>query len=437
MMRHHRLHAHLASLRVECNSIAGQIGRGIPVIARFAGVQAMAQGLGLAAGLILVRALDKHDYALYTLTITGINAMAMLSNGGIVDAATAIGGRAWQESRHMGQVVASATRFQNRLAAMVFPPIALVVAWLLAHNGAGVSEMLILPAAACVAAHLQISTAILGVVLRLKSQIKQLQNLDLSGSLLRVALSAALFTVLYAEVATLIVVASAAMTYVLSRRWVAPTIDGNAQPDSEMLTRMGSVVRRQWVSDLAFIFQGQITLLLLGIFGRSDTVADFGALGRIAAIFGIVGAVMQSIVLPRYARCQDPSELRKLHAVILLGFVGVSALPVVAALVFPQPLLWILGAKYGNLSHELVLVTLSASAGALAFTAWGLNSVRAWIIPAWFNVPLIFVSQSILMAIIGVSTMDQMLWVGIFWNFFSALISVAATVVFSKGFTRA
>src|SRR5262249_7236297 len=93
-----------------------RLGRAFLVAGGFAVVQAVAQGLGLIVGFILVRALDKHDYALYTLAITGINALVMLSNGGIIDAATAIGGRAWQDARHLAQIIASAMRFRRRLA---------------------------------------------------------------------------------------------------------------------------------------------------------------------------------------------------------------------------------------------------------------------------------------------------------------------------------
>src|SRR5437667_6327395 len=121
--------------------IAARLVRIVRVVGGFALVQAAAQGLGLVAGFVLVRALDKQDYALYTLTITGINALAMLSNGGIIDAATAIGGRAWQDPRHLGQVVSSAMRFRRRLAAMIVAPVILFLIWLLARNGASIAEL--------------------------------------------------------------------------------------------------------------------------------------------------------------------------------------------------------------------------------------------------------------------------------------------------------
>jgi O-antigen/teichoic acid export membrane protein len=418
------------------NSMPTRLGRGIIVVGRFAVVQALAQGLGLIAGFILVRALDKPDYALYTLATTGINALVMLSNGGIIDAATAIGGRAWQDARHLGQVVASALSFRKQLATMIVAPVIVFLAWLFVRNGASIGEVLVLSVTAFLAAHFQLSTGILSVVLRLRGMIRELQNLDLIGAALRTALVICLFLVLDAELATTVAAVGAVATYFFARRWVAGTLDYRSEPDSAMLAQIGSVVRRQWLNDLVFIFQGQITLLLLGLFGGSDSVANFGALGRIAALFGIVNAIMQSIVLPRYARCQEPKQWRQLYAAILLGSVGVAAFAVGASLLLPYPLLWILGVKYQDLSYELVLVVLNSSLASIALITWGLNSTRAWIIPAWLNVPVVLASQGLLMAAIGVASMVQMLWIGIAWYGFAALFHVGATFVFSRGLTR-
>ena len=428
-----RLHRSLLSFG---NSVSPRLGRGIVVISVFDIVQAVAQGFGLIAGFILVRALDKHDYALYTLAITGINALMMLSNGGIIDAATAIGGRAWQDARYLGQVIASALRFRKELATMIVAPVIAFLAWLLIRNGASICELIVLSVTAFLAAQFQLSTGILSVVLRLRGMIRELQNLDLIGAGLRATLVICLFLFLDAELATAVAAAGAGATYFFARRWVAGTLDYRAKPDPAMLAQIGSVVRRQWLNDLVFIFQGQITLLLLGLFGGSDSVANFGALGRIAALFGIVNAITQSIVLPRYARCQEPRQLRQLYAAILLGSVGVAAFAVGASLLFPNPLLWILGARYQNLPYELALVVLNSSLGSMAFLTWGLNSTRAWIIPAWLNVPVVLVAQALLMATIGVGSMGQMLWIGIAWYGFASLFHVGATLVFSRGFSR-
>ena len=416
------------------DSSVDPLWRGILPITRFAAVQVLVQGLGFLAGFILVRVLDKHDYALYTLAIGGMNMLAILSNGGIIDTAISIGGRNWQDSQHLGQVVASARHLRKRLVALSVPPILAILGWFLMRNGASALETILLSTTAFLAAYLQNSTGLLSVVLRLRGDIRQLQILDLAGSLLRALLILILFFVLDAESAMLIAAAGATLPYLLAQRRVADLIEDGAAASSEIITKIAAVVRRQWVNDVAFIFQGQITLLLIGAFGGSESVANFGALGRIAALFAIISSVLQSVILPRYARVQDPGRLRHLYSGILCGSILVTAIPIAIAILLPQPLLWILGEKYANLPRELVLVLMNAGAGSIAFTAWSLNSVRAWVVPAWISIPAIFGAQAVLMATIGVATMNQMLWVGIGWNVFATLFHAAATLFFSRGF---
>ena len=73
---------------------------------------------------------------------------------------------------------------------------------------------------------------------------------------------------------------------------------------------------------------------------------------------------------------------------------------------------------------------------SLGFLAWGLNSVRAWIIPPWINILIMYGTQLALMAIVGFDTMDKVLLIGILWSIGSILSSIVATFVFSKNFTR-
>ena len=436
MRQLHRSFRCLLSLDATSNSFASRIRRGVLIISGFAAVQMVAQGLGLVTGFILVHALDKPGYALYTLTITGISGLAILTNGGILDALMAIGGRVWQDPHHMGQVVASAMRFRRQLARMVVAPIIVLLAWFLLRSGAYPAEIAILSTLAVLTAHLQLSGSMLTAVLRLRGEIRRLQHLDLVSAFLRLALIACCFLILNAELAVAIGCLTAAASYLVARQWIGAAIEWTASPGPQILAEMRNVVRRQWFNDLAFICQGQLTLLLLGFFGGSESVANFGALGRIAALFGITSAVMQSIVLPRYARCQDPREMRNLYMAILAASGAVAAVPVLAALLFPRPLLWMLGAQYQNLPNELMLVVLSAGAASIAFTTWGLNSVRAWIIPPWINVPAFLISQFVLMTLIGVKTMEQVIWVGIAWYGLASLINIGATMIFSGGFSR-
>jgi len=64
-------------------------------------------------------------------------------------------------------------------------------------------------------------------------------------------------------------------------------------------------VRKQAPHSIYYCLQGQITVWLISIFGNADSVADVGALSRLAVVFSVLGALSSEIVFPAFARIQD------------------------------------------------------------------------------------------------------------------------------------
>ena len=416
------------------NSLALKLRRWVPVLTRFVLVQSTVQAITLITGFLIVRTLPKQDYAYYTLVNNAITAIFTLSNCGVTDAATAIGGRVWEHRASLGQMVASAMRLRTRFALIATVPSVAVVGWLLLRNGAGLFETVFLLALACVAAQTQFATAILLVVLRIRSDVGEIQRLDISVALLRAVPIIALLAFLNVALAIVITVFSVFCGYLIARHSASKHVDLRSTANLSMEAELGGVARRQWPNEVNYILSGQITLLLIAIFGGADSIANFGALGRIAAMFGIFSAVMQSIVLPRYARCQTVRDLSRVYVAVFLAGSAAAMIPAAIAYVMPAPLLWILGAQYSGLGHDLTLVALYAGMTSLAFLSWGMNSIRAWIIPSWINIPAGIGFQAVAMLIIGVSTLEQILYVGIVSSALSIALNVAATWVFTRSF---
>ena len=73
------------------------------LLAGYSFVQAAAQGLGFLAGITVVRALPKEDYACFMIVNTIGPVMNLLSDTGITNSLSAIGGKFWQDTKGMGQ----------------------------------------------------------------------------------------------------------------------------------------------------------------------------------------------------------------------------------------------------------------------------------------------------------------------------------------------
>lgn len=415
----------------------GRLRRWAKTLAQFALVQSVAQLVTIATGLLIIRVLGKQDYAYYTIANSWLSALVTLSNSGVTDAAMAIGGRVWQDPVRLGQVVRTAMRARRWLCATAIVPVIAILVWTLAETGAGHLAILALSLLVALAGAVQISCGILVIAPRLKGEIRRLQYLDLIGTFLRLGvIAAAAWAFLDASWALAASLVAGLVQYRLLKRWTAALIDVHAPVDDDVRREIRRIVGRQWPNEINGVFQGQISIVLLSFFGTVGGVADIGALNRIGVVFVVLGSVTQSIVLPRYARCQDPRHLRTLYVEILAGTAAFAAPLIAAALFAPQPILWLLGPQYAGLTVELLLVTLSAALGSLSGVSWLLNTVRGWIKPWWINIPAGLVPPLVLMPLIGVSTVRQVLYISLGTSLVAILTNVGTTLVYSRGFTR-
>ena len=155
----------------------------------------------------------------------------------------------------------------------------------------------------------QLTTVVLMVVRRLCSQLNRVQTIDLLGALTRLAfISAAYFLFLNAAVAMLATAASIAVQYLLLRRWTPDSIDAAAPPSEEDRAEMLGIIKNQVPNSVFYCLQGQVTIWLIAVFAARNHRGGRRARPPRRRL-PVVGAVMTSIILPGFARCQSPERL--------------------------------------------------------------------------------------------------------------------------------
>ena len=384
------------------------------LVGKFGGVQVLVQLLGFASGLLLVRMMSKEAYALYTLSNAMLGTMAVLADSGVGSGAMAVAGRVWNDSVKLGQVVKTAMRLRRIFAlaaTIVLSPVLFL--WLGAH-GAGAMEAAIATLIIALTLYIQTGNAILGLVPRILLQTHRLQMVEFFTALVRLAAVCALFLIFLSLTSALLAsVVAAAFQWALFLRITKNDFQQNVGVDSEIRTTILKTVARHAPSAVYFCIQSHVVVWLLGIFGTSATIADAGALGRLAVVFTIVGNILASLVMPRFSRCQSAGLLwRRYHQVLGLLVLALSFL-VLAALLFPKPMLWILGNKYQNLDNEFFLMVVAQSLNCLLMAVSSLNLGRGWIISPWIVIPAGVLSYTLLFLWIGAFTLSQVLMVGI------------------------
>ena len=209
-------------------------------------------------------------------------------------------------------------------------------------------------------------------------------------------------------------------------------IDLHAEENAEDRQAMIRFIRSQAANAVFFCLQGQITILLISFFARqAGSVAEVGALGRLAMIFTVLGSLLTNIFAPAFARCQERRKLGLLYGGIVGGVVAFSLVVLAGAVFLPNEFLFVLGPHYAHLQHALLLMVGGAVLNMIASTLWTLNASRAWIVGSWLYIPLTLGTQLALIPFIDFTSVTGVLT----FNLFSAVPSLLLNIGLSfRGF---
>jgi len=414
-------------------------GRGFLLVrrvAQFASIQMLVQLIGFTAGILLVRRLDQREYALFTIANTMQGTINVLADIGISIGLVSIGGRVWQDRNRFGELVSTGLKLRHKLGTTAILIVTPLVYLMLVKNGASVFYATILVAIVLGGLWVQLSLGVLDVIPRLRSDIPQIQRIDLTGSAIRLAILVGFaFIFLSAGVAAAIGSGTLLLQYLMLRRYAGDVIDLRAEVNADDRRAMIGFIRSQAPNAIFFCLQGQITILLITIFGhRAGAVAEVGALGRLAMIFAVLGNLITNIFAPAFARCKEARKLGWLYAGIASGVASLSLLVFCAAALLPNEFLLVLGNRYSHLQRELLLMVGGATLNMIASTLWTLNASRAWIVGSWLYVPLTLGTQMLLIPFIDFSSVTGVLTFNLFSAFPSLLLNIGLSY---RGFRQA
>src|SRR5438874_629869 len=402
-------------------------------IGNYALVQATVQLIAFSSGILPVPLLPQHEYPFYPIANAMQAALMLLADIGISVGLVSIGGRVWQDRYRFGELINTGLAVRRKLAAASVIIVAPILYAMLTKNGASSLYTLLLIAFVLAGFSIQISVDIFSVVPRLRSDISQIQKIDFTCAIVRLLLILGL-VYLFATAGLAVAIASTAflLQYFLLRAYAAKVVDLKANENAEDRHEIVRLVKSLAANTLFYCFQAQVTVFLISFFARhAASVAEVGALGRLAMIFTVLTNLLINIFVPAFARCQDKRKLRHLFAAIAGGVILFSALVLAGAAFFPEQFLFVLGNRYTHLHRELLLMVGVAVITALSGTLWLLNASKAWITGAWLYIPLTLATQIALIPFTDFSSVAGVL----IFNLISAVPSLLLNLALSyRGF---
>lgn len=367
------------------------------------GTQIAIQAIGVISGIIIIRLLPTHEYALYTLGNTMLGMLTMLADGGISTGVMAEGGKVWQDRDRLGSVLVTGTSLRKRFALISFLLSAPVLLYLLLHNGASWLTAILILASILVAFVAAISSALLEVAPKLKQDIIPLQKNQLQANIGRLILIAvSVFVFPWAFIA---IIGNG-----LPRMWAnfrllkisEQYVNWREQQDIAVKKSILTIVKRVLPGTIYMCISGQITIWLISFFGTVSAIASLGALSRLTMILGLLSVVFGTIFIPRFARLPlEQGLLLKRISQAFGVFLLVSIVFLVFVKIFANELLWILGDDYSMLQDELFLGSVGGCVGMLAGLSYHFSSCKGWILR-----PVVSIPVSIVCIVLGIFLFD-------------------------------
>ncbi len=348
-----------------------------------------AQGMSAITGLLLARWLSVPDYAVYTVFITVMGAIAVVTKGGVHLGFTGILGRHWPNARRASLAVVAMTRVRRRISAWLLPPILLLSGLLVYRAQPHWGLVLGVLAALLLFWMADMRSRIVDQILFFAHQTGRVQWLDTGLAALRLAMIGGLFLLgslnIYAALAVGALIALLRIRPIL--QWVQKVAPASPTPAlAEDVSEISSNARRQIPVELFYIMQGQAVLLFLALWGSTQETAGYGALTRIAQLLLPVQAFTYAFCVPYFAKAQDRIVRRFFQLLFMLALPGISLAVFVAF--FPDWVLIIIGPNYAGLESELLWAALATGFTSVAGNAWSLVAHRGWIRWSWIQIPL-------------------------------------------------
>jgi O-antigen/teichoic acid export membrane protein len=393
--------------------------------------QIIIQAVGFASGILIIRLLPVQEYAFYTLANTMLGTMTVLADGGITTGVLAQGGKVWQDKEKMGVVLATGLELRKKFAIGSLLVSVPILFYLLVHNGASWLTSLLITLALIPAFYAALSDSLLEIVPKLHQTILPLQKNQVGVGLGRLFLTGLMMFVFpWAFIGILAAGISRIWGNFQLRKIVYDLVDKDQNSDHKIRTEILTLVKRIMPTSIYYCVSGQITIWIISVFGNTTSLAQLGALGRLSAILSVFGAIVVTLIVPRFAKLTLDKKLLFKRFVQIMGLLSILlSIIIIIVFLFPTPILWVLGDAYKGLPYELLLSVISSCIGLLSGITFQIYSSRGWAMSPLLMISINLVSIIILASILDLSNLKGVLYFNI-WLGLIGLLQLTSFCLF-------
>lgn len=380
--------------------------------------QGLTQFIQLLTGFVIIRALAKEDYAVYTLIMAISATTHVLVQFGAGQALTGLLGSVKTNLEAMGRFILAGRFYRNRII-----PVAIIFLLPILYLASAKLELsgyfpVFLWLCLSVSVFFRTEVAIFRPVLLVHRELRKIYTLGVLGGMLRLgcillAYSLGVFTVGWAIV--LVALQTLFEGFFIRRQAQQRIRYSQSETD---ISAEKTALKQQTLPrapGYAFhAFESQVTIFILTVLGTTNSLAELGALSRIGVLFVIFNMMGSMLIAPYFSTI----KAAQVHVWSLFSIFGAALFfSLLACLVYlyPQPLLLLLGEGYQGLGFEVFLVVVGAGISTFGSLIFSICTARKYIFP-WFpfvDVAPVIVAMVVCFAFFDLSELVGVLYYGI------------------------
>ncbi|WP_051199626.1 hypothetical protein [Christiangramia echinicola] len=353
--------------------------------------------------------------------------MTLLADGGITAGVYAQSGKAWNDKKQLGKVIATGLELRKKFALVSLLISVPILLYLLRHHGASWLMAIMIGISLIPAFLANLSSAIFIIVPKIQQDIPPILRNDVEVGIGRLILT---FSLIFIFPFTFIALLANGLPRIYGnfklKKIASPYLSRQKQ-SKKIRQQLYRTVKRMFPGVVYYCFSGQIMLWLISFLGNTTALAQLGALARIAVVLSLITSLSQTLVIPRYARLEEiKKKLLKYYFQIFASFLLIVILFISIGYFFSEQILWVLGENYFGLHMELLLVLIGGGLSLLSGIFFELNLSRDWIIN-----PIISISLSVGAIIFGAIFLDLSDLKGVLvFNIFLALTQLLINALY-------
>jgi O-antigen/teichoic acid export membrane protein len=383
---------------------SSRVQRWAGLITSFLAGQGTVQLINLITGFFLLRWMSVESYAQFSIAFGFQSTLQWMVELGATHSIIALTGDRGQDKETVGRYIRSAIYFRKRLFLAIVPLAAIAFPLVTAKHHWGWHIQLLLFISIVSALFFQGFASYYSAPFLINQRIKQYYQPQIFTSIARLVVCvllrfASLLTSWASAWTNSAVIAVNGWLY---RRKASDLVSVPKQVDPTCNREMINYILPALPWLIFSAFQGQISLLLITIFGQTRNIAEIAALGRLGQLFLGLGAFNSIVIAPYIVKVARP-QLARRYLQILSGAFAISIFLTAISFIFPEPLLWILGDEYQNLRVEIGWAVAMSCVGYVNTVMMTMHSARKWIYWWWGSLNII---TSIIIQIVCIFLFD-------------------------------